>query len=171
MGRPRQDDGEPAGAGPDPGYLPPDVGAPPGTYPPASRHDAAAAYPPGQQEAAPYPPGQKEAAPAPYPPPSPYPPPVQFPPSKVETLPPQTPPVVQDIGIPWSTGLFDCHEDQTNGKIKHAVFSPSGTVDFCGVFPFLLLITCLLENKNNNKRRRRRRNYVPALYADLWYCL
>lgn len=24
---------------------------------------------------------------------------------------------VQQIGNPWSTGLFDCHENQTNGNI------------------------------------------------------
>ncbi|PON88409.1 hypothetical protein TorRG33x02_157750 [Trema orientale] len=23
----------------------------------------------------------------------------------------------QPLGRPWSTGLFDCHEDQTNGKL------------------------------------------------------
>lgn len=28
-------------------------------------------------------------------------------------LPPQSP---LSVGVPWSTGLFDCHEDQTNGK-------------------------------------------------------
>lgn len=24
---------------------------------------------------------------------------------------------IQQIGNPWSTGLFDCHENQTNGNI------------------------------------------------------
>lgn len=25
---------------------------------------------------------------------------------------------IQQVGHPWSTGLFDCHENQTNGNIN-----------------------------------------------------
>jgi len=30
---------------------------------------------------------------------------------------------IQPIGTPWSTGLFDCHEDQTNGSIYSSLVS------------------------------------------------
>lgn len=39
-----------------------------------------------------------------------------FPPMAEAGGTPATPPApLQFIGRPWSTGLFDCHEDQTNG--------------------------------------------------------
>jgi len=30
---------------------------------------------------------------------------------------------IQPIGSPWSTGLFDCHENQTNGNIYSSLIS------------------------------------------------
>ncbi len=38
----------------------------------------------------------------------------------------------QAIGNPWSTGLFDCHEHQTNGNIL---------VFFSFIFGFVLLVS------------------------------
>ncbi|MQM09550.1 hypothetical protein Taro_042422 [Colocasia esculenta] len=107
MARPQVSDGEPA-AGPDPGYVSQSAAEAP--YPPAQQ----APYPPAQQE--PYPPAQQAA---PYPPPSPYPPPAQFPPAEPQPKEYQPSPFVQhaNIGVPWSTGLFDCHLDQTNATM------------------------------------------------------
>lgn len=36
------------------------------------------------------------------------------------------------VGSPWSTGLFDCHEDQTNGIVSyiHSVLYPLPKIQY-----------------------------------------
>ena len=47
----------------------------------------------------------------------------------------------QAIGSPWSTGLFDCHEHQTNGNIVLELYF---LVLFCW-FLYIYSLMCLLK--------------------------
>lgn len=118
MGRPRPSSGEPA-AGPDPGY-----GAAP--YPPPTETQSAPAepYPPPPPPAAPYPPPQTAW---PQEPPAVDGTPVAFPPTSAggHAVTPRpniggASPYLQHIGDPWSSGLFDCNMNETNGN--HLVY-------------------------------------------------
>lgn len=129
MARPRPSSTEPAGGG-TAGATPP--------YPPMQNQTGPEPYP--QAQSVPYPPTVGQSGPAePYPPPPsvPYPPPppqaaapvidgtpVSFPPAGHAVTPQQNiniggaSPYGHPIGSPWSSGLFDCSTNETNGKIS-----------------------------------------------------
>uniref|UniRef100_A0A1D1XZF9 Protein PLANT CADMIUM RESISTANCE 8 n=1 Tax=Anthurium amnicola TaxID=1678845 RepID=A0A1D1XZF9_9ARAE len=89
MGRPRPNDAEPV-------------------YPPPDAQQGGAAYP--QPMPSPVNPAGPGSA-------APYPPPEQYPPATGQPLTgeyPQNPVQTLVIGDPWSSGLFDCHQHQTN---------------------------------------------------------
>ncbi|KAL9323105.1 hypothetical protein ACSQ67_011158 [Phaseolus vulgaris] len=89
---------------------------------------------------------------------------------------------IQPIGTPWSTGLFDCHEDQTNAVMTS--FLPCVTFGqmaevldggelSCplGSFIYLLMMPALcsqwIMGSKYRTKLRKRYNLVEAPYTDI----
>nr|GMC78194.1 protein PLANT CADMIUM RESISTANCE 8 [Ipomoea batatas] len=86
------------------------------------------------------------------------------------------------IGVPWSTGLFDCHEDQTNafmtailpcvtfGQISEILDTGEMTCPL-GSFIYLLMMPALcsqwIMGSKYRTKLRQRYNLVEAPYSDI----
>ncbi|KAK8970252.1 Protein PLANT CADMIUM RESISTANCE 8 [Platanthera guangdongensis] len=92
-----------------------------------------------------------------------------------------TTPYLANVGEPWSTGLYDCHLNQTNaimtaffpcvtfGQIAE-ILDEGGTSCTLGSFMYILmvpaLLTCWIMGSNYRKKLRSRYNLVEAPSED-----
>ncbi|XP_039122911.1 protein PLANT CADMIUM RESISTANCE 8-like [Dioscorea cayenensis subsp. rotundata] len=140
----------------------------------------------------------ENSGPETYPPTAPYPPPHTDPPSRVAPGTPTTYPPMNiasqgghvgspyrpgtpSVGRPWSTGLFDCGQNQTNaimtaffpcvtfGQIAE-ILDEGETSCTLGSFMYILmvpaLLTCWIMGSNYRRKLRNKYNLVQAPAED-----